>query len=116
MSSSKPPLLAWRCVRAYAARKKPGTSFYTDNVANRTHMETTLTDRFALVQDVYQLDDWQTAAALLTEVLGLPAVAARQQTRKSHGYLAVNLTGELAQRLRRRLCRAGALRRGRTAE
>ena len=100
MSSSKPPLLAWRCVRAYAARKKPGTSFYTDNIANTTCMETTLTDRFAVVQDVYQLEDWQTAAALLTEILGLPAVTARQQARKSHGYLAANLSGELAQRLR----------------
>ena len=63
-------------------------------------METTLTDRFAVVQDVYQLEDWQTAAALLAEILGLPAVTARQQARKSHGYLAANLSGELAQRLR----------------
>ncbi len=63
-------------------------------------METTLTDRFAVVQDVYQLEDWQTAAALLAEILGLPAVTTRQQARKSHGYLAANLSGELAQRLR----------------
>ena len=58
-------------------------------------METTLTDRFALVQDVYELDDWQTAAVLLTEILGRPAVTARQQARKSHGYLASYLSGEL---------------------
>ncbi len=63
-------------------------------------METTLTDRFAVVQDVYQLEDWQTAAGLLIEILGLPVVTARQQARKSHGYLAANLSGELAQRLR----------------
>ncbi|MEI8375839.1 MAG: hypothetical protein WCJ35_23700 [Planctomycetota bacterium] len=63
-------------------------------------METTLTDRFAVVQDVYQLEDWQTAAALLTEILGLPVVTARQQARKSHGYLAANLSEELPQRLR----------------
>ena len=63
-------------------------------------METTLTDRFAVVQDVYQLEDWQTAAALLTEILGLPLVTAKQQARKSHGYLAANLSEELAQRLR----------------
>ncbi len=63
-------------------------------------METTLTDRFAVVLDVYQLDDWQTAAGLLTEILGLPAVTARQQARKSHGYLAFNLAGESAERLR----------------
>jgi len=44
--------------------------------------------------------DWQTAAALLTEILGLPVVTARQQAKKSHGYLAANLSGELAQRLR----------------
>ncbi len=63
-------------------------------------METTRTDRYAVVQDVYELVDWQAAAALLTEILGLPAVAARQQARKSHGYLAANLSEELAQRLR----------------
>ncbi len=63
-------------------------------------METTLTDRFVVVQDVYQLEDWQIAAGLLIEILGLPVVTARQQARKSHGYLAANLTGELAQRLR----------------
>ena len=63
-------------------------------------METTLTDRFAVVQDVYQLEDWQIAAGLLIEILGLPAVTARQQARKSHGFLAANLSGELAQRLR----------------
>ena len=63
-------------------------------------METTLTDRFAVVQDVYQLEDWQTAAGLLIEILGLPVVTARQQARKSHGFLAANLTGDLAQRLR----------------
>ena len=79
--------------------RQAGT-FGTDKIANTTCMETTLTDRFAVVQDVFQLEDWQTAAALLTEILGLPAVAARQQARKSHGYLAANLSGELAQRLR----------------
>jgi hypothetical protein len=62
-------------------------------------METTLTDRFAVVQDVYQLEDWQTAAALLAEILGLAAVSARQQAKKSHGYLATNLSRDLAQRL-----------------
>ena len=62
-------------------------------------METTFTDRFTVVQDVYQLD-WQIAAELLTEALGLPVVTARQQARKTHGFLAVNLSGELAQRLR----------------
>lgn len=62
-------------------------------------METTLTDRFAVVQDVFQLEDWQTAAELLIEILGLPALTARQQARKSHGYLATNLSEELAQRL-----------------
>ena len=63
-------------------------------------METTLTDRFAVVQDVYELEDWQTAAELLTEILELPAVTARKQARKSHGYLATNLPRESAQRLR----------------
>ncbi len=63
-------------------------------------MENTTHDCFAVVQNVYQLEDWQMAAALLTEVLGLPAVTARQQARKSHGYLAAHLPGELARRLR----------------
>ena len=63
-------------------------------------METTIKDRFAVVQDVYQLEDWQTTAGLLAEILGLAAVTARQQAKKSHGYLATNLSGELAQRLR----------------
>ena len=71
-----------------------------DQTASTTCMGTTLTDRFAVVQDVYQLEDWQSAAALLTEVLGLPAVTARQQARKAHGYLAANLSGESARRLR----------------
>ncbi len=57
-------------------------------------------DRFAVVQELYQLEDWQTAAALLTEILGLSAVTARQQARKSRGYLAANLSGESAGRLR----------------
>jgi hypothetical protein len=63
-------------------------------------MEATLTDCFAAVQDVYQFEDWQTAAALLTEILGLPPVTARQKARKSRGYLASNLSEELARRLR----------------
>lgn len=63
-------------------------------------METTLTDRFAVVQDVYEREAWETAAALLTEILGLPVVTARQQAKKSHGYLAANLLQALAQRLR----------------
>ena len=63
-------------------------------------MESTIQDRFAVVQDVYQLEDWQIAATLLTEILGLPAVTAKQQARKAHGYLAVNVPGALAQRLR----------------
>ena len=71
-----------------------------DKIANTASMETTLDDRFAVVQDVYELEDWQTAATVLTEILGLPAVTARQQARKSHGYLATNLSGKLAQRLR----------------
>ena len=63
-------------------------------------METTINDRFAVVQDVYQLEDWQSAAALLIEILGLPAINARQQAKKSHGYLAADLPRALAQRLR----------------
>ena len=63
-------------------------------------METTIEDRFAVVQDDYQLENWQIAAALLAEILGLAAVTARQQAKKSHGYLAINLSGEVAQRLR----------------
>ncbi len=63
-------------------------------------METTLNDRFAVVQVVYQLEDWQAAAALLTEVLGLPGVTANRQAKRSHGYLAVNVSRELAERLR----------------
>ena len=69
-------------------------------IANADCMETTLTNRFAVVQDVYQLEDWQTTAALLAEILGLPAVTARQQARNSHGYLAADLSEELARRLR----------------
>ncbi len=53
-----------------------------------------------MVQDVYQLENWQVAAELLTEVLGLHAVTAKQQARKSHGFLATHLPAELAQRLR----------------
>ncbi len=37
--------------------------------------------------------------ALLTEILGLPAVTARQHARRSRGFLATNLPGELARRL-----------------
>lgn len=63
-------------------------------------METTTQNRFAVVQDVYALENWQAAADLLTEVLGLPIVSARQQAKKSHGFLATDLPEPLAQRLR----------------
>lgn len=66
-----------------------------------TGMENTASDRFAVVQDVYQLKDWQAAAALLAEVLGLPAVTANQQVRRSRGFLATKLSASLAQRLQK---------------
>jgi hypothetical protein len=44
-------------------------------------METTISDRFAVVQDDYDLENWQVAAELLTEIVGVRAVSARQQTR-----------------------------------
>ena len=66
-----------------------------------TGMENTASDRFAVVQDVYQLKDWQVAAALLAEVLGLPAVTANQQARRSRGFLATKLSVSLAQQLQK---------------
>ena len=63
-------------------------------------METTIDDRFAVVQDNYELENWQVAARLLTEIVGVPAVSARQRTRNSHGFLASELPEELARRLR----------------
>jgi len=63
-------------------------------------METTINDRFAVVQDDYELENWQVAAELLTEILGLHAVTAKQRARNSHGFLVTHLPGELAQRLR----------------
>jgi hypothetical protein len=44
-------------------------------------MEATIEDRFALVQDDYELENWQVAAELLTEIVGVRAVSARQRTR-----------------------------------
>jgi hypothetical protein len=63
-------------------------------------METTIHGRFALVQDDYELRDWQSAADLLTGILGLVAFTAKQVAKKSRGYLAVNVPADLAQRLR----------------
>ncbi len=63
-------------------------------------METTIKDRFAVVQDHYELENWQVAALLLTEIVGIPAVSARQKTRNSHGFLARDLPEEPARRLR----------------
>jgi len=63
-------------------------------------METTIKDRFAVVQDDYELENWHVAAELLTEVLGLHAVTAKQQARNSRGFLANDLPEEKAQRLR----------------
>ena len=63
-------------------------------------METTITDRFAVVQDDYELENWQVAAELLTEIVGLPAVSARLKARKSLGFLANDLPEDSAQRLR----------------
>ena len=63
-------------------------------------MEATNKDCFAVVQDDYELTNWQVAAELLAEIVGLPAVTARQKARNSHGFLANNLPEDLAQRLR----------------
>jgi hypothetical protein len=56
-------------------------------------------DRFAVIQDVYELKDWQIAAALLTETCMWPVVTANQRARRSHGYLADNLEWDSARRL-----------------
>jgi hypothetical protein len=65
-----------------------------------SHMETTIKDRFAVVQDDFELENWQVAAELLTEIVGVRAVSAKQRTRNSHGFLAHDLPEDLAQRLR----------------
>ncbi|NUQ64958.1 MAG: hypothetical protein HUU20_21045 [Pirellulales bacterium] len=54
--------------------------------------------QFAVVQDVYELEDWQSAARILTDVLGLHPTAAKQRARRSRGFLAEKLDFEQARR------------------
>ena len=59
------------------AGKPPGTMVKVSPIAGAARncqgfMETTLNDRFAVVQDDYRLENWQITATLLTEILGYP--------------------------------------------
>jgi len=55
--------------------------------------------RYALVQDVYELPDWQAAADVLAAALEMHPIAARQQARRARGFLAQDLDYEPAARL-----------------
>jgi hypothetical protein len=63
-------------------------------------MEAMICDRFSVVQDDYELKNWQTASELLTKIVGLPPAPARLKARKTRGFLATDLPAEVAQRLR----------------
>jgi len=55
--------------------------------------------RYALVQDFYELADWQAAADVLAAALEMHPIAARQQARRARGFLAQDLDYEPAARL-----------------
>jgi hypothetical protein len=57
--------------------------------------------QFAVVQDVYGFDDWQAAAQILTDVLGLHPTEANQRARRSRGFLGENLDRDTADRIQR---------------
>jgi hypothetical protein len=67
----------------------------------------TAMDHFAVVQDAYPDPDWHVVASLLAKSLGLPAATANRQAKRSYGFLAENLTENLAQGLHRACAEQG---------
>jgi hypothetical protein len=60
-------------------------------------------ERFALVGDVYAPENWQAIAKLLATVLKMPVADATSRAKRSHGFLAENLSGAQAEWLQQAL-------------